>query len=66
MDMDDIAPPPRKSEALVALAAEDLDRLSAAEIALRIAALEAELARAKARAGAAADMRAAAENLFKR
>lgn len=57
--------PRKKSDSLADLAREDLDRLSIAELDERIAALEAELARAKAKRDGAARFRAAADSLFK-
>jgi uncharacterized small protein (DUF1192 family) len=58
--------PRKKSDSLADLAREDLDRLSIAELDDRIAALEAELARAKAKRDGAARFRAAADSLFKK
>lgn len=58
--------PRKKSDALADLAREDLDRLSIADLDDRIAALEAELARAKAKRDGAAQFRAAADSLFKK
>ncbi|KAB7646427.1 DUF1192 family protein [Polymorphobacter fuscus] len=58
--------PRRKADTLADLAREDLDKLSVAELDDRIAALEAELARARAKRTAAASFRAAADELFKR
>jgi uncharacterized small protein (DUF1192 family) len=58
--------PRKKSDLLGDLAREDLDRLSIAELDDRIAALEAELARAKAKRDGAAHFRAAADSLFKK
>ena len=66
MDMDEILPPKKTGGALAALAAEDLDRLSADEVRLRIAVLEAEIARAKARLNDASALRSAAEGLFRK
>lgn len=57
--------PRKKSDSLADLAREDLDRLSIAELDDRIAALAAELARAKAKRDGAARFRAAADGLFK-
>jgi uncharacterized small protein (DUF1192 family) len=58
--------PRRKADLLVELAREDLDKLSIAELDERIAALEAEIARSKAKREGAASFRAAADSLFKR
>lgn len=57
--------PGKKSDLLADLAREDLDRLSIADLDARIAGLEAELARSRARRDGAAKFRAAADNLFK-
>lgn len=57
--------PKRRSEPLAALAAEDLDKLSVAELEARTAALEAEIARVRGKLGAAKTLRAAAEGLFR-
>jgi uncharacterized small protein (DUF1192 family) len=58
--------PARPPAPLADLAAEDLDRLSIAELDARIAALEAELARSRAKRTAAADFRHAADALFRK
>lgn len=58
--------PRKKSDLLAELVREDLDKLSIAELDDRIAALEAEVVRAKAKRAAAASFRAAADGLFKR
>lgn len=63
-DPDDL--PRRKNDALADLAKEDLDRLSIADLDERIAALEAEVARCKAKRDGAAAFRSAADSLFKR
>jgi uncharacterized small protein (DUF1192 family) len=63
---DDADLPRRKADLLVELAREDLDKLSIAELDERIAALEAEIARSKAKREGAASFRAAADSLFKR
>lgn len=57
--------PKKKSDLLADLAREDLDRLSIADLDERITALEAELARSRARRDGAARFRAAADGLFK-
>lgn len=66
MDMDDILPPPRKDSALAQLLGEDLDRLSVSELEARIAALEGEVARTRAKRDGASKFRSAADSLFKR
>ena len=58
--------PRRKSDLLADLAREDLDKLSIAELDDRIAGLEAELVRARAKREGAAVFRAAADSLFKK
>ena len=58
--------PKKKSDLLADLAREDLDRLSIADLDDRIAALEAELARSRAKRDGAAKFRAAADSLFKK
>lgn len=62
--MDEDLPRP-KGDAASALAREMLDSYSQAELADRIALLEAEIARVKAHAGKAAAHRAAADAFFK-
>ena len=66
MDLDDILPPPRKGSALAELVAEDLDRLSVAELDARVAALEGEVIRTRAKRDGATAFRSAADSLFKR
>lgn len=61
----DEGPPRRTADLLAELARQDLDRLSVEELDARIAALEAEIARTRARREAAARFRAAAEGLFR-
>lgn len=63
MDDDDL---PRAKPLIVQLGLEDLDPLSVAELDGRIAALEAEIARTKAKKLAAVNHKAMAENLFKK
>lgn len=58
--------PRKKSDTLAELAREDLDKLSIAELDDRIAALEAEMARSRAKREGAAKFRNAADELFKR
>jgi len=65
MDLDDIQPRP-SGDLLGQLAKQDLDPLSVDELHERIALLEAEIARARARIDRAVNHRASAESLFKR
>jgi uncharacterized small protein (DUF1192 family) len=65
MDLDDILPK-RADDPLVALTRQDLDPLSNDELAQRIAVLEHEIGRAKARMDRAVNHRSSAESLFKR
>ena len=58
--------PRRKSDALAEMAQADLDKLSIAELDDRIAALETELVRSRAKRTGAAQFRAAADSLFKK
>ena len=58
--------PRRKSDLLADLAREDLDKLSIAELDDRIAGLEAEIARSRAKREGAARFRAAADSLFRK
>ena len=58
--------PKKKSDLLADLAREDLDRLSIFDLDERIAGLEAELVRTKAKREGAAQFRAAADSLFKK
>ncbi len=64
MDLDDILGP-RPDDPLPALLREDLDRLSVAELEARIAALEGEIARTRAKIEGAVNHRASADALFK-
>jgi uncharacterized small protein (DUF1192 family) len=64
MDADE--PLNRSQDPLALLAREDLDRLSLAELDARIAALEAEAARTRAKRDGATTFRSAAEQLFRR
>jgi len=66
MDNDDLLPPQKTYGPLAELLKEDLDRLSRDEVLLRIATLEGEIARAKARLNDASALRSAAEDLFKK
>ena len=65
MDLDDILGP-RPDAPLAALLAEDLDRLSVAELEARITALEGEIARCRQRMEGASRHRAHADALFRR
>jgi uncharacterized small protein (DUF1192 family) len=65
MDLDELLPK-KPDDPLVALTRQDLDPLSVEELGVRIAVLEAEIARAKARIDRAVNHRANAEGLFKR
>ena len=58
--------PRRRADTLADLAREDLDKLSIAELDDRIAALEVELLRSRAKRTGAAQFRAAADDLFKK
>ncbi|WP_294356395.1 DUF1192 domain-containing protein [uncultured Sphingomonas sp.] len=64
MDLDDILGR-RGDDPLTALLAEDLDRLSVGELEARVAALEAEIARCRAKIDGAVSHRASADSLFK-
>ncbi len=63
MDADEL---PRPGDPLAALARQDLDPLSVAELEARIAALEAELARTRRKLAGATAFRSAADALFRR
>lgn len=63
--MDDELPRP-KNDALAALTAQDLDRLSLTELDERIAVLDAEATRTRAKRDGAAQFRSAADALFRR
>lgn len=65
MDLDDILGP-RPGDPLPALLAQDLDRLSVAELEARVAALEGEIARCRRKIEGAVNHRASADALFKR
>ena len=65
MDVDDL-PPLRASDPLRDLATQDLDRLSVSELDARVAALEAEIARTRARRAAGSAVKDAADALFRR
>jgi len=57
--------PRRADDPLRLLANQDLDPFSQAELTARVAALEAEIARTRARITRAADHRASADALFR-
>jgi len=65
MDLDDLLPK-APGDPLVMLTRQDLDPLSVEELEARIAALEAEIARARQKIAFAVNHRATAESLFKR
>ncbi|NNM77382.1 DUF1192 domain-containing protein [Sphingomonas sp. ID1715] len=65
MDLDDILPK-RPDDPLTMLVRQDLDPMSVEELNGRIAILEAEIARAKARIEKSVNHRASADALFKR
>lgn len=56
----------RPDSPIAQLVREDLDRLSVDELGARIEALEAEIARTKAKRDSATAFRSAADSLFKR
>lgn len=58
--------PRKKSDMLADLTREDLDKLSIGELDDRIAALEAEVVRSRAKREGAAKFRSAADSLFKK
>ena len=66
MDTDDIAPPPRAGDPLALLVKLDLDPFSVAELDARVAALEAEIVRTRAKRDKAVNHRASADALFGR
>jgi uncharacterized small protein (DUF1192 family) len=65
MDLDDLSSK-SPGDPLVALARQDLDPFSVAELHARIAALEAEIARTRQKAVGAVNHRATADAIFKR
>lgn len=65
MDLDDLLPK-TPGDPLALLLSQDLDPLSNAELQTRIAALEGEIARCRARLDIATAQRASAEGLFRR
>jgi len=66
MDTDDIAPPPRQGDPLVLAIRTDLDPYSVAELVERIAILEREIVRTRAKMDHAKKHRSIADELFKR
>ena len=65
MDLDELFPS-KPSDPLTLLVKQDLDPLSVDELQERISTLEGEIARVKAKIGAAVNHRATAEELFKK
>ena len=65
MDLDELFPDKPK-DPLTLLVRQDLDPLSVDELHARIAILEDEIARVRAKIAAAVDHRASAESLFKK
>lgn len=65
MDLDELLPD-KPDDPLVLLGRQDLDPLSVEELHARIALLEAEIARVKAKLDSAVAFRASADDLFKK
>jgi uncharacterized small protein (DUF1192 family) len=65
MDLDELFPD-KPGDPLKLLVKQDLDPLSVEELHARIATLEGEIARVKAKLDASVNFRASAEELFKR
>lgn len=65
MDLDELFPD-KPDDPLKLLAKQDLDPLSVDELDARIALLEAEIARVKAKREASVNFRASADDLFKK
>jgi uncharacterized small protein (DUF1192 family) len=65
MDVDDLLPH-RKDDPLATLVRQDLDPLSVEELGARIAALEAEIARTRAKLEGARSFRSVADSLFRK
>ena len=65
MDPDELIPK-RADDPLRLLMTQDLDPLSLAELDARVAALEAEIARVKAKRDSASAFRSAADSLFRK
>lgn len=64
MSFEDLEPRPQGGEALAVLGREDLDLYAVAELEERIAALEAEIARARSAIQGKSSQRSAADALF--
>lgn len=65
MDLDELFPD-KPGDPLAQLVKQDLDPLSVDELHARIAILEGEIARVRAKIAAAIDHRSSAENLFRK
>ena len=65
MDLDELFPS-KPDDPLILLGRQDLDPLSVDELHARVEALEAEIARVRAKIDAAVNHRASAEQLFKK
>jgi uncharacterized small protein (DUF1192 family) len=65
MDLDELFPA-KPDDPLTQLARQDLDPLSVDELHARVAALEAEIARVKAKIHVSVNFRASAEAIFKK
>ena len=65
MDLDELFPG-KPDDPLTQLTKQDLDPLSVEELEARIATLEAEIARARARMDAAVSFRASADSIFRK
>ncbi|MDP8994173.1 MAG: DUF1192 domain-containing protein [Pseudomonadota bacterium] len=65
MDLEELFPS-RPGDPVAELAKQDLDPLSVEELEARIAALEAEIARVRAKIDAAVKFRASAEDIFRK
>lgn len=65
MDLEELFPS-KPDDPLAQLAKQDLDPLSVEELELRIAALEAEIARVRAKMDASVQFRATADELFRK
>lgn len=66
MDIDELLPRRTGDDPLAALARQDLDPLSVAELEARIAALEAEIVRTRGKLEGARSFRSVADSLFKK
>lgn len=66
MDLEDLLPRRNADDPLAALRRQDLDPLSLDELKQRIAVLEAEIERTRAKLNSASSFRSAADSLFKR